>query len=63
MVPVIGTKSMSAIAHRHKVKVIGLGGVQNSLQGLKAWVAYGRWGKSLMVIGVVRIFYFQMFSG
>jgi hypothetical protein len=55
MVLVIGTKSMSAIAHGHKVKVIGFGGIQNRLQGLKAWVAYGGWGKSLVVIGVVRV--------
>jgi hypothetical protein len=55
MVPVIGTKSMSAIAHGHKVKVIGLSRVQNCLQGLKAWVAYGGWGKSLVVISIVRV--------
>jgi hypothetical protein len=63
MVLVIGTKSMSAIAHGHKVKVIGLGGIQDCLQGLKAWVAYGGWGKSLMVIGVIRVIQLQMFPG
>jgi hypothetical protein len=63
MVLVIGTKTMSAIAHGHKVKVIGFSGIQNYLQRLKAWVAYGGWGKSLVVIGIIRIIQLQMFSG